>query len=139
MMRFSMIRLCRPISCLSFVCLGLSSLSALAADEPPSDWIDPATGHRVIRLSRELGISSLYFHQNAYTDRSDKLFVTIAVPRQAGGFGNTTLATIDLTTLGTAPPKIEKVAEGFASVGHVVGKKTRCVYYTRFELIDDDR
>jgi oligogalacturonide lyase len=134
-----MIRPRRCISCLAFLCLGISSLSALAADEPPSDWIDPATGHRVIRLSREPGTSSLYFHQNAYTDRGDILFVTIAAPRQGGGFGNTTLATIDLMALGTAPPKIEKVAEGFASVGHVVGKKTRSVYYTRFELIDGDR
>ena len=140
MMRCSTIRPRRRILCLTFLCLGISSLSALAADEPPGDWIDPATGHRVIRLSREPGTSSLYFHQNAYTDRGDKLFVTIAAPRQGGGgFGNTTLATIDLATLGAAPPKIDKVAEGFASACHVVGKKTRSLYYTRFELIDGDR
>ncbi len=36
-----------------------------AAEEPPREWIEPATGHRVIRLSREPGTSSLYFHQNA--------------------------------------------------------------------------
>ncbi len=138
-MRFSTIKLRRRISCLAFVCLGFSSLSALAADEPPSDWIDPATGHRVIRLSREPGTSSLYFHQNAYTDRGDKLFVTITAPGDGHSFANTTLATIDLTTLGTAPSKIEKVAEAFASAGHVVGKKTRSVYYTRFELIEGDR
>src|SRR5262249_2575366 len=37
------------------------------ANEPPREWIDPSTGHRVIRLSTEPGSSSLYFHQNAYT------------------------------------------------------------------------
>src|SRR5438270_3729780 len=139
MIRLSTLRFHYAVSCCVFLHLGASSFAALSADEPPSDWIDPATGHRVIRLSREPGTSSLYFHQNAYTERGDKLFVTVAAPREGGGFGNTTLATIDLTTLGTAPPKIEKVAEGFASAGHVVGKKTRTVYYTRFELIDGAR
>src|SRR6202163_5131141 len=76
MMRFSTIRLRRRISCLTFLCLGFSSLSVLSADEPPSDWIDPATGHRVIRLSREPGTSSLYFHQNAYSADGKKLVVT---------------------------------------------------------------
>ncbi len=112
----------------------------VAAQEPPAEWIDQATGHRVVRLSREPGTSSLYFHQNAFTDRGDKLFVTIPEPRGAsGGFGNLTLATIDLTTLGLSPPKIEKIAEGFASAGHVVGKKSRSVFYTRFETVDGAR
>ena len=35
--------------------------------EPPREWIDPDTGHRVVRLSDEPGSQSLYFHQNAYT------------------------------------------------------------------------
>ena len=38
-----------------------------AFDDPPTEWIDPSTGHRVIRLSREPGSASLYFHQNAYS------------------------------------------------------------------------
>src|SRR5689334_5625716 len=37
------------------------------ADEPPTEWIDADTGHRVVRLSKEPGSASLYFHQNAYT------------------------------------------------------------------------
>jgi oligogalacturonide lyase len=36
--------------------------SGACAPAPPSDWIDPATGHRVIRLSGDGGGSSLYFH-----------------------------------------------------------------------------
>src|SRR5438552_15547800 len=72
-----------------------------AAEGPPTDWIE-ASGHRVLRLSRDPGTSSFYFHQNAYTAAGDKMVVAT----RAG------LATIDLTTLGTKPPKIEVVVEG---------------------------
>lgn len=34
---------------------------------PPRTWIDPDTGHRVVRLTDEPGSASLYFNQNAYT------------------------------------------------------------------------
>src|SRR5690348_13738205 len=42
--------------------------------EPPTEWIEPETGHRVVRLSREPGTASFYFHQNAYAN--DKLVVS---------------------------------------------------------------
>jgi oligogalacturonide lyase len=51
----------------------LAVFSVSWAQAPPSEWIDPATGHRVIRLSGDDGGSSLYFHQNTYTPRGDKL------------------------------------------------------------------
>ncbi len=38
-----------------------------AADTPPKEWIDPETGHRVVRLTDEPGSASLYFNQNGYT------------------------------------------------------------------------
>lgn len=42
--------------------------------EMRDDWIDPATGHRIVRLSRVPGGSqSLYFHQNAFTASGDKM------------------------------------------------------------------
>jgi oligogalacturonide lyase len=85
------------------------------ATEPPTEWIEPMTGHRVIRLSREPGTSSLYFHQNAYTAAGDKLVVST---RQG-------LATINLQTR-----QIEPLAEGRAGQ-LVVGKKTRQAFYTR--------
>ena len=44
--------------------------------EPPREWIDPDTGHRVIRLSDEPGSASLYFHQNPYTPDGQKLIIT---------------------------------------------------------------
>jgi len=56
--------------------------------EPPREWTDPDTGHRVVRLSDEPGSQSLYFHQNAYTPDGSKLIITTP----------TGLATIDLKT-----------------------------------------
>jgi len=84
----------------------------------PADWIDPATGHRVIRLSKDPGTSSFYFHQSSYTDKGDKLIVSTR-----DGF-----AAIDLTTLGTAPPKIELIVQGKGG-SPIVGKKTRQLFY----------
>ena len=65
----------------------------------PSDWIDSATGHRVIRLSPDGGGASLYFHQNMYTPTGDK-FVFNAE-------GN--IVAVDLTKLGTEPVHSEVV------------------------------
>ena len=42
----------------------------------PKDWIDPKTGHRIVRLSEEGGSKNLYFHQHGYTPRGDKLAIT---------------------------------------------------------------
>ena len=61
---------------------------ALCAAEPPVEWVEPATGHRVVRLSREAGSASLYFHQNAYSADGRKL--VLSTP---GG-----LATVNLET-----------------------------------------
>jgi oligogalacturonide lyase len=44
----------------------LGSVQGLSA-EAPTDWVDPSTGHRVIRLSTEPGTRSMYFHQNSVT------------------------------------------------------------------------
>ncbi len=37
------------------------------------DWIDPATGHHVYRLSTENGSGNLYFHYNAYSADGKKV------------------------------------------------------------------
>src|SRR6476619_5053197 len=67
--------------------------AAAQAQEPPTDWIDAATGHRVIRLSGDEGGSSLYFHQNTYTPKGDKLIFDT----RAG------IVAIDVTKLGKEP------------------------------------
>src|SRR5688572_7347216 len=44
--------------------------------EPPASWVDPDTGHRVIRLTREPNSASLYFNQNGYTPSGKWLVYT---------------------------------------------------------------
>lgn len=90
-------------------------LSVARAQEPPREWIDPDTGHRVIRLSDEPGSASLYFHQNAYTPDGEKLIITTP----------TGLSTINLKTRA-----IEKVVEGRVNV-IITGHKTGQVYYAK--------
>ena len=48
----------------------------LAAAEPPASWIDPDTGHRIIRLTSEPGSASLYFNQHGYTPDGQRLIYT---------------------------------------------------------------
>ncbi len=81
------------------------------------DWIDPDTGHRVIRLSPDTGGSGLYFHQHSYTPEGDKV-----VLRDAGG-----IATADLSTLGVSPPKFEMVLPGASPIA--AAWRTREAYY----------
>jgi beta-galactosidase len=82
---------------------------------PPREFVDPATGYRVVRLSEETGSTSLYFHQNAYTADGDKM--VIQVPDG--------LATVNLRTR-----DVERVVSG--RVSHVVvGPKSRQVFYVK--------
>jgi oligogalacturonide lyase len=89
-----------------------------ASDGPPTEWVEP-TGHRVVRLSREPGSASLYFHQNAYTASGDKMIITT---REG-------LSTINLKTRA-----IEPIVEGRAAQV-VVGRKTRQVFYSRGDTV----
>lgn len=113
-----------PCSLLLTAALAAARLSAAeAALEMRTDWIDPDTGHRIVRLSHEPGSASLYFHQNAFTPEGDKM--VIVTP---GG-----LSTVNLKTR-----EIELVAPGVrygmgSSSGIEVGRKTRTVYYQRNE------
>ena len=107
-------RLRRLIVCVG--CAFLWQISVRAQQtEIPREWIDPDTGHRVVRLSDEPGSASLYFHQNAYTPDGQKLLITTP----AG------LSTINLKTRA-----IEKIVAGPVGV-IIVGRKTGQVYYTR--------
>jgi oligogalacturonide lyase len=105
-----------------FLLLGV--LPALAVADPgprgqtvPSDWVDPATGHRVIRLSGDEGGSSLYFHQNTYTPKGDKL----VFDTRAG------IAVVDLTRLGKGPVTPEVVVPGARAIA--TAWRTPDVYY----------
>src|SRR3954463_1173961 len=100
------------LSC--FTLMVLCATFALA-QELPREWVDPDTGHRVVRLSDEPGSASLYFHQNAYTPDGEKLIITTP----------TGLSTINLKTRA-----IERVVEGRVGV-IVTGRKTGQVYYIK--------
>jgi oligogalacturonide lyase len=89
---------------------------ALAADAPPKEWVDPDTGHRVVRLSDELGSESLYFNVNPFTPDGKKMVFT----------SPTGISVIDLATR-----TIEKVAEGQHLRVILVGRKTGQVYYSQ--------
>jgi oligogalacturonide lyase len=95
--------------------VALAACALALADSPPSDWVEPSTGHRVIRLSREPGTASLYFHQNAYSADGRKLVVTTP----------SGIAAIDL-----ASRAIETIVPGRAGV-LMTGRKTGRVYYTK--------
>ena len=97
-----------------FAIIAISRL-AYAQETLPTEWIDPDTGHRVIRLSREPGTASLYFHQNAYSADGKKLVVT----------NSHGIATINLATR-----QIEQVVEGRVNI-LVTGHKTGRIYYTK--------
>src|SRR6266542_2149129 len=92
---------------------------AQGSKEIPREWIDPDSGHRVIRLSDEPGSASLYFHQNAYTPDGEKLIITTP----------TGLSTINLKTRA-----IEKVVAGRVNV-MITGRKTGNVYYVKNRVV----
>src|SRR5262245_23555111 len=100
------------------VILALSE-SGLHAQAPPSDWIDAATGHRVIRLSGDGGGSSLYFHQNAYTPKGDRFIFDT----RAG------IIAVDVTKLDKGPPKAEVVVPGARAIS--TAWRTPDVYYRK--------
>ena len=102
-------------------CLLLLLTPFACADELRRDWIDPDTGHRVIRLSPDTGGGSLYFHQHSYTPEGDKVVI-----RGAGGIG-----TVDLSTLGITPPKFAMVLPGAAPIA--TAWRTREAYYLNSE------
>lgn len=111
---------------LLLVTLALVATASTAAQDPgkdlPKEWIDPDTGHRVVRLTDEPGSQSLYFHQNPYTATGDKMVFT----------SPTGLYAYDFKT-----GKSKLLVEG--RVGSlVVGPKTRQAYYFKGDSVGSD-
>jgi len=88
---------------------------AQTATEPPRTWIDPDTGHRVVRLTNEPNSASLYFNQNGYTADGKKMVYT-------------TPNGISVLNLDTREAK--EVVTGSVRI-IVTGRKTQNVYYTK--------
>jgi oligogalacturonide lyase len=99
-----------------FPILLIASTYVYAQVDIPTDWIDPDTGHRVIRLSRENGSQSSYFHQNEFTPDGKKLVFTAP----------SGLYTVDLQTRA-----IEQIREGRTSLICVGHKTGRAFYLSR--------
>jgi oligogalacturonide lyase len=102
-----------------FLMLALAGYPTFAATEPPTDWIDPDTGHRVIRISTIPDSASLYFHQNTYTPKGDKMIFN--TPRG--------IASVDLSTLGSKALKVELVVSNANAIA--MAWKTPEVYFRR--------
>lgn len=95
---------------------GAQAQDAASAASAPRDWIDPATGHRIVRLSSDEGAGSLYFHQNSYLVGGGEIVMTepgrivmVAIP---SGSRRVLLDDAQARLLFT-------------------GRKTRSVYYSR--------
>src|SRR6476620_7378851 len=101
--------------CVNLFVLLTMVCTCASAQELPREWIDPDTGHRIVRLSDEPGSATLYFHQNAYTPDGKKLIITTP-----GGISASDLAT----------RAIEKVVDGDAHI-LVTGRKSGAIYYTK--------
>src|SRR5215831_15090683 len=107
------------LSLLSLLAL-LSSAPAWAwMEDPPREWTDPDTGHRIVRLSDEPGSSSFYFHQNRYTAQGDKMVFST---REG-------LSVFDFKT-----HKINLLVPG-PSRDAVVGGKSRQIFYMKDDTV----
>jgi oligogalacturonide lyase len=84
-------------------------------EEPPKSWIDPDTGHRVIRLTNEPGSDSFYFNFNSYTPDGKKMAYT--TPE---GISVLDLATLEAKPLVAGPAKTI-----------IVGHRSANLYFTK--------
>src|ERR1700744_1149097 len=105
------VRMLRP----AIELLVFAGIATAQTAEPPHEWIDPDTGHRVIRLTNEPGSASLYFNQNGYTADGRKMIYT--TPQGISG--------LDLETNAAKP-----IVTGRVRV-IVTGRKTPNVYYVK--------
>jgi len=92
---------------------------AIGAEEPPIEWIDPDTGHRVVRLSKEPGSQSPYFHQNAFTP--DGQWMVMSSP---GG----------ISVVNLRSREIKKLVTGFVRLIEV-GRRTGDVYFVSNRVV----
>jgi len=96
---------------------------------PPKDWVDKATGHRVVRLSDEADSQSLYFNVSSYSPDGKKMAY----------FSPSGIYQVDLRTIASGKPtselilKAKSVVDGKTIQSNMmaVGKKTGRIFFTR--------
>ena len=90
-----------------------------APQGPPKSWIDPDTGHRVIRLTDAPGSATLYFNDCGETPDGREIVFTTTEDRSAR-----------ILDLGTGQARL--VAQGPVKT-ICMGRKTPSVFYVRME------
>jgi oligogalacturonide lyase len=109
-----------PLSIFAGVAQFTARADAIAnpqTSEPPTEWIDPATGHRVVRITREPGSASFYFNVNSYTPDGKEMVYT--TPEG--------ISVVDLSTW-----RARSVVQGKVRTVEV-GHKTASIYYIKPE------
>jgi oligogalacturonide lyase len=86
---------------------------------PPTSWIDPDTGHRIVRLTTEPDSASLYFNQHGYTADGKSLIYTTPDG----------ISTLDLAT-----HQSRQVVKGRVRMIEA-GRKTPRIYYVRGDTV----
>jgi oligogalacturonide lyase len=90
-----------------------------AAPAPPKSWIDPQTGHRVVRLTDTPGSATLYFNDCSTTPDGREMIYTVSADRSCW--------VLDLRTY-----EVRRVVPGPVKT-ICMGRKTPSVFYVRME------
>jgi oligogalacturonide lyase len=96
----------------------LAGCKTTSTTQQANEWIDCATGHRVVQLSTEPGSESLYFNLNPFTPDGKSMVIT-------------TTNGISLINLQTR--EVEKIIEGRVGI-IMVGRKTGQIYFNKTEI-----
>jgi len=99
--------------------IAVASFQTFAASQLPADWVDPDTGHRIIRISTQPDSASFYFHQEMFTPQGDKM----VFDTPSG------IAVVNLKTLNAGSPKVEIVVSNVDAIA--MARRTRDVYFRR--------
>lgn len=106
-----------PSASMKLSSLGLALVLSVGALSPQEkrDWVDPDTGHRVVRLTDDGGGSTLYFHDNAFSPEGDTLMFN--TPKG--------IAVVQVAKIGSPALKPEIVTQGR---GGYFARRTREIY-----------
>jgi len=128
------------LSSLIFICIALPIFAQPSIEtggqKMPNEWIDPSTGHKIIKLTRREGNNmSFYFHNNPFVGSKMIFYGTDylntasndSVKQETGNIpaSNKQLYSVDLKTL-----KVEQLTSQSNSMnGEIVAEKSKLVYY----------
>ena len=128
------------LSSLIFICFALPGFAQPSVEtggqKMPNEWIDPSTGHKIIKLTRREGNNmSFYFHNNPFVGNKMIFYGTDylntanndSIKQETGNIpaSNKQLYSVDLKTL-----KVEQLTYQSNSMnGEIVAEKNKLVYY----------